>query len=102
LTASFAKRKEVTDKESIHLNVLNLFDQKATVHIFNYLNRGGGAVPRASFAMNLAQIDLAKGYDYNALIRATSDGAYAPDPRYGMADLFNEGTRGQLMVKLRF
>jgi hypothetical protein len=84
------------------LNVLNLFNQKTAVHLFNYLNRGGGAVPRASSAMNLSQVDLARGYDYNALIRATSDGANAYDPRYRQADLFNDGTRGQIMVKLLF
>ena len=34
------------------LNVLNVFNQKATRHEFNYLNRGAGA-PRASSAVNL-------------------------------------------------
>ena len=84
------------------LNVLNLFNQKTAVHLFNYLNRGGGAVPRASSAMNLSQIDLAGGYDYDALVRASSDKANAYDPRYGLADLFSEGRRGQIMVKLLF
>ena len=89
-------------KLRIELNVLNLFNQKTAVHLFNYLNRGGGAVPRASSAMNLSQIDLAKGYDYRALLLATPDGANAYDPRYGKADLFNDGARGQVMVKLIF
>ena len=29
------------------------------------------------------------------MIRATSDGANALDPRYGMEDLFEAGTQGQ-------
>jgi hypothetical protein len=86
----------------VELNVLNLFNQKTATHLFNYLNRGGGAVPRASSAINLSQTNLASGYDYNALIRATSDGANAYDPRYGMADLLNDGARGQILVKLVF
>ncbi len=86
----------------LEFNVLNLFNQKTAVHLFNYLNRGGGAVPRASSAMNLSQVDLARGYDYDALIRSTPDGANAYDPRYGLADLFNEGIRGQILVKLLF
>ena len=60
----------------LELNVLNLFNQKTARHVFNYLNRGAGAA-RASSAINLATIDLYKGYDYNALIRATPDGANA-------------------------
>jgi hypothetical protein len=83
------------------LNVLNLFNQKTTRHIFNYLNRGAGT-PRASSAINLAPFDLFQGYDYNALLRATSDGANAYDPRYGMPDLFQDGTQGQVSVKFLF
>ena len=83
------------------LNMLNLFNQKTARHVFNYLNRGAGA-PRASSAINLANVDLFKGYDYNAMIRATSDGANALDPRYGMDDLFEAGTQGQFSVKFLF
>jgi hypothetical protein len=85
----------------VELNVLNVFNQKTATHLFNWLNRGAGS-PRASSAINLSQIDLATGYDYNALIRATPDGANAYDPRYGQADLFNEGTQGQLTIKFVF
>ena len=49
-----------------------------------------------------APFDLYKGYDYNALIRATPDGANAYDPRYGMDDLFEAGTQGQVSVKFLF
>jgi outer membrane receptor protein involved in Fe transport len=83
------------------LNVLNVFNQKTTRHAFNYLNRGAGA-PRASSAIPLANVDLRDGYDYNALIRATTDGANAYDPRYGMADLFEPGAQGYFTVKFIF
>ncbi len=83
------------------LNVINLFNQKTARHLFNYLNRGGGTA-RASSAIDLSRTDLARGYDYDALIRATPDGAGAYDPRYGKGDLFNEGLQGQVMIKLVF
>ncbi len=83
------------------LNVLNLFNQQTARHIFNYLNRGAG-VARQSSAINLSNVNLANGYDYNALIRATSDGANALDPRYGRNDLFSDGTQGQFLIKFMF
>jgi hypothetical protein len=85
----------------LELNVLNLFNQKTARHVFNYLNRGGG-VARQSSAINLEGFDLYKGYDYRKLISATSDGANAYDPRYGMQDLFEPGTQGQVSVKFLF
>jgi hypothetical protein len=36
------------------------------------------------------------------LIRATTDGEGAFDPRYGKADLFEPGTRGYVTVKCLF
>jgi hypothetical protein len=93
----------VMSKQKIRfeLNVQNVFNQQTATHIFNYLNRGGG-VARASSAVNLASTDLTKGYDYNALIRATSDGVNAYDPRYGKEDLFTTGAQGQFSVKFIF
>jgi carboxypeptidase family protein/TonB-dependent receptor-like protein len=85
----------------LELNVLNLFNQKTARHVFNFLNRGGGTA-RPSSGVDLAPFDLFKGYDYNALIRATPDGANAFDPRYGMDDLFEAGTQGQISVKVLF
>ena len=82
-------------------NVINLFNQKTTRHIFNNLNLGAGAA-RASAAIDLSNTDLAQGYDYNALIRATPDGANAYDVRYGMPDLFDDGTQGRFQVKFLF
>lgn len=85
----------------LQLTVLNVFNQKTPRHLFNWLNRGAG-IARASSAIDLSRIDLAKGYDYEALIRATPDGANAFDPRYGKADLFNDGRQAQLMVRIAF
>ena len=83
------------------LNVLNLFNQKATRHLYNYLNRGGGA-PQAASSISLGNTDLFKGYDYRALLAATTQGANSYDPRYGQPDLFEPGTQGQFTVKFLF
>jgi hypothetical protein len=85
----------------LELNILNLFNQKTTTHIFNYLNRGAG-LARGDSAINLSSTDLSKGYDYNALILASPSGANAYDPRYGQPDLFQNGTQGQFSVKFLF
>ena len=52
--------------------------------------------------IDLSNVNLSKGYDYNALIRATPDGAAAFDPRYGQPDLWQAGTQGQFSVKFIF
>jgi len=86
----------------LELTVQNLFNQKTTRHIYNYLNKGGIIPDRSSSYIDLSGVDLSKGYDYNALILATPDGANAFDPRYGKADLFETGTRGYMTVKYLF
>ena len=86
----------------LELTVLNLFNQKRTRHIFNYLNKGGIVPDRTSSYIDLGHTDLSKGYDYNALILASPDGADAYDPRYGQADLFEPGARGYVTVKYLF
>ena len=86
----------------VELNVLNLFNQKTARHIFNYLNKGGIIPDRSSSYIDLSGVDLSQGYDYNALIRATTDGEAAFDPRYGQADLFEPGTRGYVTLKYLF
>lgn len=88
-------------KIRLELNVQNLFNQKTATHIFNYLNRGAG-LPRASSAIDLSKTDLTKGFDYNALIKASPDGLNAYDPRYGMADLWQTGAQGQFSIKFIF
>ena len=91
-------------KLRLELNVINVFNQKTATHIFNFLNKGapGGSSTRSSDAINLSKVNLAAGYDYNALIRATADGANAYDPRYKMDNLFNPGAQGQFSVKYIF
>jgi len=88
-------------KLRVELNVTNLFNQKTARHIFNYLNKGAG-LPRASSAIDLSHTDLAKGYNYNALILATPDGANAYDVRYGQPDLFEPGTNAYVTLKFEF
>jgi hypothetical protein len=89
-------------------NMLNLFNQKTARHIFPSLNRGQG-VRDAAAGINLGSTDLRQGYDYRALINATSaqttralTGANAYDPRYGMEDLFNPGFQGRFGIKYSF
>jgi hypothetical protein len=101
LLVSHEVKSRGANRVRLELQVLNVFNQQTGRHIFNYLNRGGG-VARQSSAINLTNVDLAKGYDYNSLIRATSDGANALDPRYGRPDLFSPGTQGQFLVKFLF
>src|SRR5262245_34952103 len=97
---SLADRKRIR----FELNIQNLFNQKTATHIFNYLNKGapGGSQTRGADAIDFSEVNLAAGYDYNALIRATQEGAAAYDPRYGLDDLYNPGTQGQFSVKFIF
>ena len=83
------------------LNVLNLFNQKTSRHIFNSLNRGAG-LPRDSSGMDLSAVDLRDGYDYRALLLASPDGANAFDPRFGRDDLFDPGTTAYFTLKFIF
>ncbi len=89
-------------KLRLELNVLNVFNQKATRHTFNFLNRGAGGNPRPSSAIDLSRVDLGQGYDYDAMIRNSADGMNAYDPRYGMADLFDAGTVALVTFKFLF
>ena len=88
-------------KLRIELNVLNAFNQKTSLHRFVSLNRGEG-VPVDSSAIDLSKTDLRQGYDYNALIKATLDGANAFDPRYGKDDLFTDGISARFGLKWSF
>jgi hypothetical protein len=81
------------------LNVLNVFNQKTERHLFNGLNRN-----RSAAGINLANVNLANGYDPLALIALSSEGKAnnAIEPRYGMPDLWSEGAQGYVMVKFLF
>ena len=85
----------------LEMNVQNLFNQKTTRHTFNFLNRGSG-IERGSSLIDLTHTNLLNGYDYNALILATPDRANAYEPRYGMADLFEDGTRAYFTARFEF
>jgi hypothetical protein len=86
------------------LNIQNLFNQKTATHRYNFLNKGGpaGGSTSAADAIDFSQVNLAAGYDYNALILQSAEGANAYDPRYGKNDLFNPGLQGQFSVKFIF
>jgi len=88
----------------LELNVQNLFNQKTATHIFNYLNKGApaGGQTRPANAIDFSNVNLAAGYDYNALILATQEGRISYDPRYNMEDLYNPGLQGQFSVKFIF
>ena len=86
----------------LELNVLNLFNQKTARHVFNYPQPRRPVLAARVVSDRSAHFDLYNGYDYNALLRATPDGANAYDPRYGMDDLFEPGTQGQVSVKFLF
>src|SRR6185312_16964435 len=75
---SLADRKRLR----LELNVQNIFNQKTATHIFNYLNKGApaGGSTRPANAIDFSEVNLAAGYDYNALIRATQEGELAFDP----------------------
>jgi outer membrane receptor protein involved in Fe transport len=96
----------MADRRTVRLEfqLLNLFDQKTATHVFNFLNKGApaGGQTRSADAIDLSNVNLAAGYDYNALILATPEGANAYDPRYGLADLFQSGLQGQFSVRYSF
>jgi hypothetical protein len=79
------------------LNVLNVSNRKTARHRLNYLNRA-----RPASDIDLSRTNLADGYDFNAMIDARPDPAGARDPRYGMDDLFGEGTSGHALVRWLF
>jgi hypothetical protein len=82
--------------------VLNVFNQKTARALFPFLNRGAIIPDRTSSFIDLSDVDLTQGYDANARILATPDGAAAYDPRYGEEDLFEQGARAQFTVKFLF
>jgi len=91
-----------TKRMRFELNVTNLFNQKTARHVYNYVNKGGIIPDRSSSYIDLSSTDLSKGYNPDALIRSTTDGVNAFDPRYKMDDLFNDGTQAYFTAKFLF
>ena len=84
-------------KLRFEFNAQNLFNQKTSRSRWTQLNRA-----RTSAEPNLAPINLKNGYDYNALIGRTSEGAKAFSPLFGLDDWFNPGFTGRFLVKFIF
>lgn len=80
-------------------NANNLFNQKTARHLWSEYNR---AIQSAE--INLARVDLAKGYDYKALVAGTPDNATnrALSPLFMQADIFNPGFAGRMLLKFVF
>jgi hypothetical protein len=104
LLVSHELKLKGTQKVRLELNIQNVFNQKTATHLFNFLDKGapGGSVTIPADAIDMSGVNLAKGYDYRALILASPDGASAFDPRYGQPDLWQAGTQGQFSVKWVF
>jgi len=98
LLVSHEIKLEGSKRLRLEANILNVFNQQTARHIFDSVNRPR----RTSSEINLANTNLENGYDYNALLAATPDGANARDPRYTMDDLFNAGLQGRLSVRFLF
>jgi hypothetical protein len=82
----------------VEFNAENLFNQKTSAYTYNYLNRFR---TRGSL-INLGNVNLNNGYDYNAMIAGTADAKLATgalDPRFGFADNFRTGFVGRLGLK---
>lgn len=91
-----------TRRLRFEFNAQNVFNQKTARHVFSQLNRGA-ATGYPAAALNLARVNLFEGYDYRALLDAKkAQGTDPYDPRYGMADIFNPGFQGRVMVKFTF
>lgn len=83
----------------VEFNANNLFNQKTARGVWTQYNRA-----IASAEPSLAAIDLAKGYDYKALVAGTPDNArgLATSPLFMQADLFNPGFAGRFLLKYIF
>jgi hypothetical protein len=93
------------------MNILNLFNQQQVRHSVQFLNRVGANGRRlVSSAIDLRGSDLAKGYDYLAMLNATPDAAKPAsqpvsgykDPRYDQPDVWNPGITGRFSVRFMF
>ena len=84
-------------------NAQNVFNQKTTRHIFNQLNRGAGTANGSDAFLDLSDVNLFDGYNYQQMLQGLQSPTVSPfDPRYGMGDLFNPGFQGRIGVKFIF
>ena len=83
----------------LEFNMMNLFNQKTAQFTFDRLNREDRP---DSAGIDLHAVDLAQGFDYNALLAKSPDGQKAFDPRFKMGDLFNPGFAGRFLIKFIF
>ncbi|MBI4480774.1 MAG: TonB-dependent receptor [Acidobacteria bacterium] len=98
-------------KLRFEFNMVNLFNQKTSRHIFNCLNYDCVNGQVAS-SMNMANVNLFAGFDPTALINQSTNGravaagtagALNPfDLRYKKDDLFNPGFSGRFGIKFTF
>lgn len=72
-------------------NMDNLFNQKTSMYVFDRYNREEHS---DSAGIDLSDTDLSKGFDWQAMVAATPDGAKARDQRYGKDGIFNPGFQG--------
>ena len=99
LLLSHELRAGGSNRLRLEMNLLNLFNQKTVRHRFNLLNRN-----RSAASPNLGSTNLANGWNYRQMIEATADGRNnnGYEPRFGMDDLWTDGTTAHLMVKFLF
>ena len=90
-----------TKRLRFEFNADNLFNQKTSQLTYSFYNR----YRQRSSLINLANVNLFNGYDWQALLAGTPDAKLpitAKDPRFGMADNFRDGFAGRVGVKYTF
>jgi hypothetical protein len=85
-------------KLRLEFNMVNLFNQKTSMYIYDRVNRE----ETDSAAIDLSGVDLSQGYDYQSLILASDLGEKAKDARYGKDAIFNPGFQGRFLIKFIF
>jgi hypothetical protein len=90
-----------TKRLRFEFNAENVFNQKTAEYIYNFYNR----FRIAGSLIDLSNVNLFNGYDYEALLAQTPDARTArgaKDPRYGLEDNFRTGFAGRFGVKFIF
>jgi hypothetical protein len=86
-------------KLRLEFNMLNLFNQKTSMFVFDRYNREEHS---DSAGIDLSEVDLSKGFDWKKMVLETPDGQHALDPRYGKDAIFNPGFSGRFLIKFIF